>query len=62
MVCSTVYDDDLERYPDMAAKVKLQEPTASDNRDDHDPAKAIDGKKDTYFALQGVIADGYWQS
>ena len=24
--------------------------------------QAIDGKKDTYFALKGGIEDGYWQS
>ena len=60
MTCSTVFDNDLERYPDMAAKVELLRPTSSDNRDDRGPQNAIDGRKDTYFALKGGIADGYW--
>ena len=60
MACSTVLDNDLERYPDMAATVELLRPTASDNMDDRGPQNAMDGKKDTYFALKGGIADGYW--
>ena len=48
-----------EKYKE---KVELEEPTASGNKDDQPPSNAIDGKKDTYFALKGDIADGYWQS
>ena len=48
-----------EKYKE---KVELEEPTASGNKDDQPPSNAIDGKKDTYFALKGGIADGYWQS
>ena len=44
-------------------KVQLEQPTSSDIRDDeHHASNAIDGTKDTYFAVKGGILGGYWQS
>ena len=46
-------------------KIKLMEPTATsffENSEDHHPRNAVDGNKDTNFALQGGKVDGYWQA
>ena len=47
-------------------KIPLEEPTAIDGK--NNPQNAIDGNKDTYFALQGGTTrkkepiNGYWQA
>ena len=42
--------------------VKLEDPTSTENRNGHSPKNALDGNTETYFALEGNSADGYWQS
>ena len=57
---------ELEDWPTTSTNVNdhydPDNPTAHVRTDDHGPENATDGDKDTYFALQGAIAAGYWQS
>ena len=41
-------------------KIELMEPTAT-SFFGH-PRNGVDGKKETYFSLQGGETDGYWQA
>ena len=41
-------------------KIELEEPTSSDTKDDKPAKNAIDGKKDTSFALKGDLPNGFW--